>query len=132
VRLRTQLLLAAPAASVLAIFFALPVTVVVVVGGVTLLLVHDLGRRVGPTPPARPLLARYRPELVVHGHSHRPSAARIGATLYVNPGSAGPRRFSLPRTAAMLDVRGREVRVTFFDLGREAPALLGDPVEAVL
>ena len=32
----------------------------------------------------------------------------------------------------MLDVRGRAVRVTFFDLGREARALLGDPVEAVL
>lgn len=113
-------------------FARLPETVLVEVGALTLLLVHDLGPRERPTPPARSLLARHRPELVVHGHSHRPGAARIGGTLYVNPGSAGPRRFSLPRTAAMLDVRGREVRVTFFDLGREARALLGDPVEAVL
>jgi putative phosphoesterase len=113
-------------------FARLPETVLVEVGALTLLLVHDLGPRDRPKPPARPLLARHRPEIVVHGHSHRPGAARIGDTLYVNPGSAGPRRFSLPRTAAMLDVRGRDVCVTFFDLGRDAPGLLGEPVEARL
>jgi hypothetical protein len=32
----------------------------------------------------------------------------------------------------MLDVRGRDVCVTFFDLGRDAPGLLGEPVEARL
>ena len=108
----------------------LPETVLLEVGALTLLLVHDLGPRERPKPPARPLLVRHHPELVVHGHSHRPGASRIGDTLFVNPGSAGPRRFSLPRSAAMLDVRGRDVRVSFFDLGREAPALLGAPVEA--
>jgi uncharacterized protein len=110
----------------------LPETALVAVGPLTLLLVHDLGPRERPKPPARALLVRHRPELVVHGHSHRPGAARVGGTLFVNPGSAGPRRFSLPRTAATLDVRGRVVRVTFFDLGGDTPTLLGEPVEARL
>ena len=38
----------------------------------TALVVHDLGPRERPKPPARALLARRRPEIVVHGHSHRP------------------------------------------------------------
>lgn len=113
-------------------FARLPETALVEVGALTLLLVHDLGARERPKPPARPLLVRHRPELVVHGHSHRPGAARVGDTLFVNPGSAGPRRFSLPRTVAMLEVRGRAVRVTFFDLSRDAPTPFGDPIEAAL
>ncbi|WP_242339501.1 MULTISPECIES: metallophosphoesterase family protein [Anaeromyxobacter] len=110
----------------------LPETALVEVGALTLLLVHDLGARERPKPPARPLLVRHRPELVVHGHSHRPGVARVGDTLFVNPGSAGPRRFSLPRTAALLEVHGRRVSVTFFDLAGDPPALLGEPVEAAL
>jgi predicted phosphodiesterase len=94
--------------------------------------VHDLGARERPKPPARAVLTRHRPEIVVHGHSHRPGAARVGPTLFVNPGSAGPRRFSLPRTAAVLEVAGRTARVLFFDLSGAAPAPFGDPVEAAL
>jgi putative phosphoesterase len=113
-------------------FAHLPETALVQVGALTLLLVHDVGARDRPKPPARALLARHRPELVVHGHSHRPGVARVGDTLFVNPGSAGPRRFSLPRTAAMLEVRGRTVRISFFDLAGDAPAPFGAPVEAAL
>ena len=48
--------------------------------------------------------------VVVSGHSHRPSAARRGGVLYLNPGSAGPRRFTLPIAVARLDISGRRVR----------------------
>lgn len=43
-------------------------------------------------------------DAVVSGHSHRPSVAREEGVLYLNPGSAGPRRFSLPIAIAFVDV----------------------------
>jgi hypothetical protein len=113
-------------------FDALPETVLLEAGALQVLVVHDLGARERPKPPARGLLLRHRPEVVVHGHSHRPGAVLIGPTLFVNPGSAGPRRFSLPRTAAILVIRGRSAQVTFFDLSGAAPVPFGDPVEARL
>ena len=41
-------------------------------------------------------------DVVVYGHSHKPSIAKRDGVLYLNPGSAGPRRFSLPVTLALL------------------------------
>ena len=42
---------------------------------------------------------------VVFGHSHKPVIERKGKTLFINPGSAGPRRFKLPTTVARLTIR---------------------------
>jgi putative phosphoesterase len=112
---------------------SLPETALVPIGPLTALVVHDLGARERPKPPARALLARRRPEIVVHGHSHRPGAAVVDGRLFVNPGSAGPRRFSLPRTAAVLTARGRSVSVQLFDLAAPGgPAPLDAPLEAIL
>jgi len=44
---------------------------------------------------------------VVFGHSHKPGIERQGGTLFINPGSAGPRRFKLPTTVATLIIRSR-------------------------
>ena len=111
----------------------LPETVLVPLGPLTALVVHDLGAREAPKPPARAILARRRPEIVVHGHSHRPGVAVIEGRLFVNPGSAGPRRFSLPRTAAVLVARGRRVSIEIFDLAAPGgPAPLGAPLEVSL
>lgn len=44
-------------------------------------------------------------DLIVHGHSHVPSTRRRGGALVLNPGSAGPRRFDDPVTAARVEVR---------------------------
>ncbi len=110
-------------------FAAFPETLLVAVGGLTALVVHDLGARERPKPPARAILTRERPQIVVHGHSHRPAAVVVGETLFVNPGSAGPRRFSLPRTAGILTVRGRTARVELFDLAGARAAPFGEPVE---
>jgi hypothetical protein len=44
---------------------------------------------------------------VIHGHSHAPSAETRGGVLYLNPGSAGPRRFRLPVSVARLRAAGR-------------------------
>jgi len=64
---------------------------------------------------------------VLHGHSHRPGVRLLDGRLFVNPGSAGPRRFSLPRAAGLLVVHGREVRVELFDLSPAEPSPLGPP-----
>lgn len=42
--------------------------------------------------------------LVVSGHTHRPLVEERGGVLYLNPGSAGPRRFTLPATVARVQV----------------------------
>lgn len=50
-------------------------------------------------------------DVVVTGHSHRPSIEERGGVLWVNPGSAGPRRFKLPVTVALLTISDGEPRV---------------------
>ena len=44
-------------------------------------------------------------DVVISGHSHQPSIDRVGGVLFVNPGSAGPRRFTLPIAIAKLYIR---------------------------
>ena len=41
---------------------------------------------------------------VITGHSHRPALRKSEGVLYLNPGSAGPRRFSLPVSVAWLEI----------------------------
>jgi putative phosphoesterase len=65
------------------------------IGGLRLCVVHDLKE-------LRLDLARDGVDVVVHGHSHRPSIERRERLLIVNPGSAGPRRFTLPIAVARL------------------------------
>ena len=55
-------------------------------------------------------------DVVVSGHSHRPKIETIGGVLYLNPGSAGPRRFSLPVALAMLEVTGRALQPSIHDV----------------
>jgi len=43
-------------------------------------------------------------QVVISGHSHKPSVKKEKGVLYVNPGSAGPRRFRLPISVAFLEV----------------------------
>jgi putative phosphoesterase len=47
-----------------------------------------------------------RVQVVITGHSHRPSIERSDGILFLNPGSAGPRRFSLPISVARLKIDG--------------------------
>jgi putative phosphoesterase len=53
---------------------------------------------------------------VVSGHSHQPGVVERNGVLYINPGSAGPRRFRLPITLARLDVMRDPWSVEFIDL----------------
>ena len=49
-------------------------------------------------------------DVVVSGHSHQPRIETVDGVVYLNPGSAGPRRFSLPIALATLDLSGREIQ----------------------
>jgi putative phosphoesterase len=48
-------------------------------------------------------------DLVIFGHSHKPLQVQDGGTLFFNPGSAGPARFSLPVTLGKIEIRKSEV-----------------------
>jgi len=61
-----------------------------------------------------PVAARFR--IVVSGHSHRPSQEDRAGVLYLNPGSAGPRRFNLPITVACLHVDADSVQADIINL----------------
>lgn len=75
----------------------LPLDRVVEVGGQRLYVLHILDE-LDLDPAAADFAA------VIYGHSHRPHRERRGGVLYLNPGSAGPRRFRLPVTLARIRV----------------------------
>ena len=55
--------------------------------------------------------------VVVHGHTHEPEIRRERGILYLNPGSAGPRRFSRPRTVAILNISTTEISAKIVEFG---------------
>ena len=92
----------------------LPMTRVVEVDGALLFVLHDLGQ-LDLDPAAAGFAA------VISGHSHRPVIERQRGVLFINPGSAGPRRFRLPVALGelQLDAAGVVVpRLVELDLSR--------------
>lgn len=69
--------------------------------GVTIHLQH--GHELGRPKPER-LLEAYPEDVLVYGHTHRQVIAEAGGRLVVNPGAAGPRRFDLPASVAILTI----------------------------
>jgi uncharacterized protein len=84
----------------------LPETTRVTVGAATIYVLHDLAA-LDLKPHAHGI------HVVVYGHSHKPLVTERDGVLFVNPGSAGPRRFRLPITAAelLIDRKATVVRV---------------------
>ena len=81
-------------------------------GGASVLLLHDRAL-VGPDPfeDGRKRKARDGGErVIVFGHSHQPLAESRGGVLWFNPGSCGPRRFSLPVSVGRLTIEDGRVR----------------------
>jgi putative phosphoesterase len=76
----------------------IPETEVVEIGGCRLYVLHDV-HELDLDPGAAGFAA------VIAGHSHRPAIEDRGGVLFLNPGSAGPRRFKLPVAVARLRVR---------------------------
>lgn len=82
---------------------AIPVSAQLTIGGVVLHAIHDI-KELDIDPAARGV------RVVISGHSHKPSCSERNGVLYINPGSAGRRRFSLPISAAELIIEGNTVR----------------------
>ena len=89
----------------------LPETNVLEIGGVSLYVLHRL-QDLDLDPSAAGFAA------VIFGHSHQPLIEWRGNVLFFNPGSAGPRRFSLPISVGKLIVEGRNVKAELVELGR--------------
>ena len=84
-------------------------TETVEIEGARLFVIHDMAE-LGGDPAARDIAA------VIAGHSHRPKLETRNGVLFLNPGSAGPRRFSLPLSVARLTVRKGRVRARLVPL----------------
>jgi uncharacterized protein len=87
----------------------LPTTEVVEINGLSIYMLHDLARL-----DLKPEAAGFR--VVLYGHSHKPKIEEKNGVLYFNPGSAGPRRFSLPVSVGKLTIADGEVRAELVEL----------------
>jgi putative phosphoesterase len=88
---------------------ALPVTTVAGAGAVLIYVLHDV-----KDLDLNPAAAGF--QIVVSGHSHKPLRMEREGVLYINPGSAGPRRFQLPVTVARLNLEPEPWKVEFVEL----------------
>ena len=88
---------------------ALPMTAHVEVGRFQFHVLHDISE-LGLDPAAAGYAA------VVYGHSHRPSIEMRDGVWFLNPGSAGPRRFNLPVSIARVIVSGQQLRPEIVEL----------------
>jgi putative phosphoesterase len=88
---------------------SLPETAVAEAGSMHIYVLHDVNAL-----DLDPIAAGFH--IVVSGHSHKPGRNERKGVLYINPGSAGPRRFNLPITIARLDLGVTPCAVEFVDL----------------
>jgi hypothetical protein len=87
----------------------LPATAVAEAGTTLIYVLHNLNEL-----DLNPAAAGF--QIVVSGHTHKPLRFERDGVLYINPGSAGPRRFSLPISLARIDLRVTPWKVEFVDL----------------
>jgi len=87
---------------------SLPDWEVVEIGNVSIYMLHDV-KEIDISPAGSF-------QVVVSGHSHKPAIEERRGVLYVNPGSAGPRRFTLPVSVAHLRVVGDKVKANIIEL----------------
>jgi putative phosphoesterase len=82
---------------------------VVEIHGHELYVLHDVNR-IDLDPAAAHIRA------IIYGHSHRPAIQEHEGILYINPGSAGPRRFKLPVSVAVLHISGNNLSAEIIEL----------------
>jgi hypothetical protein len=85
-----------------------PASIAMRVEGISIHVSH--GHEVGSPTPER-LVARYAADVIIYGHTHTPLVQRAGRALVVNPGAAGPRRFNLQPSVALLRLPAREATI---------------------
>lgn len=87
----------------------LPLTEVVEIGGVSLYVLHDLSS-LDLNPAASGFSA------IISGHTHEPAVKNKNGILFLNPGSAGPKRFTLPVSVALLRIENNSVKAELLTL----------------
>ncbi len=88
---------------------ALPITAVADAGPAQIYVLHNV-KQLDLNPAAAGFF------IVVSGHSHKPGQTERDGVIYINPGSAGPRRFQLPITVAKLNLKQRPWKAEFIDV----------------
>jgi putative phosphoesterase len=86
-----------------------PSEVVIELAGRRIAIRHILFEGGKMTKEGRAFLKRKHPDICIFGHTHQPRAEWFGKTLLFNPGSAGPKRFTLPRGIGVLGLHDAEV-----------------------
>jgi putative phosphoesterase len=86
----------------------LPGYEIVEAGGIFLYVIHDLAAM--DFDPAAGM------DVVVSGHSHTPKISYRGRVLYINPGSAGPKRFQLPISVGLLEIEDGKITPKIIEL----------------
>jgi putative phosphoesterase len=94
--------------------FGLPQRLALTLGGLRVHVSH--GHELGSPSPEK-LAREYAADVIVFGHTHKPVIQTVGTTLIVNPGAAGPRRFSLQPSVALLTIENRQANATLKHLG---------------
>lgn len=87
----------------------LPMHEVVEAAGVSIYILHDLAQL-----DLKPKAAGFR--VVIYGHSHQPKIEERNGVIFFNPGSAGPRRFSLPVSVGRLTISKGRVEAELMEL----------------
>jgi putative phosphoesterase len=88
---------------------AIPESLLLEVRGHSIHVLHDISQ-IDLSPAAAGI------SVVISGHSHKPAVTERDGVLFINPGSAGPRRFRLPISLAKLYVSDDSVRAEIFEL----------------
>lgn len=89
---------------------AIPETLDLRIGGLRVYVTHDV-KTMEIDPVAEGI------DVVISGHSHQPKIEQVNDVLYLNPGSAGSRRFKLPISLALLDIEDGQPRAQLVTLG---------------
>jgi hypothetical protein len=79
------------------------------VNGIELQVIHNV-HEIEDDPPARKI------RVVISGHSHQPGVVKRDEILFVNPGSAGPRRFKLPVSVGRINLAEKHLRAAIVEL----------------
>jgi len=87
----------------------LPETEIVEAGDILIYMLHDLNKL-----DLDPEISGFN--VIINGHTHQPNIEQKDKVLYLNPGSAGPRRFDYPVSAALLEIQGKSLKPRIIEL----------------
>ncbi|MBS4537272.1 metallophosphoesterase family protein [Clostridium sp. D2Q-11] len=89
--------------------YSLPATESLEIKGVKIYMIHNI-KEINKESIS------YDTRIILYGHSHKPNLNEKDNIIYFNPGSIGPRRFSLPITYGIMDINNQSIHIRIYDL----------------